>query len=122
MTDTHGNEPDFAALADLDVDTDALFDVLSNPRRRFILTCLEEFSTPVPLRDVAHELATWERDAEITEISADDVTSIRVSLYHVHIPKMADVGLVEYDEERDAVTLVEDGDNATSLATLPSTR
>lgn len=120
MTDTHGNNPDSAALTALDVETDAFFDVLSNPRRRFVLACLDEYPTPKPLRDIAYQLATWEYGTEVTEIPPDDVTAIYVSLSHVHIPKMADVGLVEYREERDAVTLGEDCDTVTSLTDFPT--
>lgn len=117
MTDTQRNKPDFTAATDVDVDVDALFDVLSNPRRRFVLAYLDESSNPLPLRDIAYQLATWEYDEEVP---SDDVKSIYVSLFHVHIPKMAEVGLIEYSEERDAVTLVEDCDAITSLTGFAS--
>ena len=120
MTDPYGDIPDFAASVDFDVDTDVLFDVLSNPRRRFVLARLDGDATPKPLRDIAYQLATWEYDAAITEIPASDVTSTYVSLYHVHIPKMADAGFVEYCAKRDAVALVENGDSVTSLADSPT--
>lgn len=117
MTDTHRNKPDFTAATDFDVDTDALFDVLSNPRRRFVLACLDESSNPLALRDIAYQLAAWEND---TEVPSDAVESIYVSLFHVHIPKMAEVGLIEYSEERDAVTLIEDCDDIISLTGFAS--
>jgi len=56
---------------------------------------------------VADELAVWEHDARITEISAEDVAAIHTDLYHVHVPKMADAGVVEYSQERELVALAE---------------
>lgn len=101
-------------------DPDALLGVLSNSRRRFVLSCLEEHATPMALADVADELATRERDAPIREIPEDDVAAIDMSLYHVHVPKLSDAGLVEYSQERDAVALAEDGDEIPAFASLPS--
>lgn len=120
MTSDERAEPDFAALGALDVETEVLFDVLSDARRRFVLACLQEYATPMALGDVADELATWEHDAEITDIPAEEVRSIYVSLYHLHVPKMADAGLVEYSQERDAVALAEDNDELTALVDFPS--
>lgn len=108
MTDSDPGLPDVAALADADVDADALFDVLADSRRRFVIACLDEYADPMALRDVADELATWERDAPITDIPADEVESIHAALYHVHVPKMVDAGIVDYCRERDAVALAAD--------------
>ena len=120
MTDAHESEPDVAALTDLDVDTDALFDVLSDSRRRFVLACLQEYATPMALGDVADELAVWEHDAPITDVPADAVRSIYASLYHRHVPKMVDAGIVEYSQERDALTVAGTGDDLAPLVNLPS--
>jgi len=95
-----------------DADVDALYHVLSASRRRFVLRLLGDHSTPMALADVADELAAWERDADLTEVPAADVKSVYMSLYHVHVPKMEDAGVVEYGQQRDAVALAE---NAESL-------
>lgn len=128
MSNARRSETDYAALADLDVntdrdvDTDDLFDVVSNVRRRFVVACLDEYATPMALRDVADELATWEHDAPIAEVPEENVRSIYVSLYHVHVPKLAAAGIVEYSEERDAVAPREISEDIVSLVDLPSPR
>ncbi|AHG04325.1 hypothetical protein HALDL1_12505 [Halobacterium sp. DL1] len=122
MTADEGVRVDHAALAAVDVDTDDLMDVLSNPRRRFVVACLAEYDTPLTLPDVADELAVWEHDARITEISAEDVAAIHTDLYHVHVPKMADAGVVEYSQERELVALAEPSRELATRLELPSIR
>ena len=111
---------DHAALAALDVDTDDLLDVLSDARRRFVVACLTEYETPLTLPDVADELAVWEHDARITDVPAEDVAAIHADLYHVHVPKMADAGVVEYSQERELVALAEPVDELSAHLELPS--
>jgi len=89
---------------------DTYFRLLSNQRRRHVLDCLQEYRNPMALSDLADEVAVREYETRITEIPAEEVTDIYVSLYHVHVPKMQDAGLVEYDQDRDLVSLVDDGE------------
>lgn len=120
MTTNERRTPDLADLSDLDADADALFDVLSDARRRFVVARLHENGEPMSLADVADELAVWERDEPLDRIPADEVASVYMSLYHVHVPKMADAGVVEYSQQRDAVALAEHGDEIQALVALPS--
>ena len=113
---------DRSVLSDVDVETDALLEVLSEPRRRFVISCLAEYETPLTLPDVADELAVWEHDARLPEISADDVAAIHADLYHVHVPKMADAGVVEYSQERELVALAKPIHELSDHLELPSVR
>lgn len=88
---------------------DTYFKILSNQRRRQVLDCLQEYRNPMALSDLADEVAVREYETRITEIPAEKVKEIYISLYHVHIPKMADAGLVEYDQDTDLVALSEGG-------------
>lgn len=90
------------------MDLDIPFEILANRRRRFVIVCLDEHGTPMPLSDLADELARWEHDTPLPEIPADAVHSIYLSLYHHHIPKMEKGTIVEYSQERDAVHLYEE--------------
>lgn len=118
MTDTDGNESDFTVLPGFERATDALFDVLSDSRRRFVIVYLHEKSRQLPLRDVAWELASRVRGDESSDVPAADVKAVHLSLYHVHVPKMAETGLVEFDRERNAVRLAEDSGQLTALANV----
>lgn len=52
---------DTAAVRDTDVSTDDPLDVLSNARRRFVISCLNTHSKPMAVADVVDELTS--RDA-----------------------------------------------------------
>lgn len=88
---------------------DTVFTVLSDQRRRYILDCLDEYDTPMALNDLAEEVAVREYDSPITEISVTQVKEVSISLHHVHVPRMEDAGLVEYERDDNLVALSEDG-------------
>lgn len=84
---------------------DVLFDVLADQRRRYALECLLEFRTPIALADLASEVASRELETPVPDIPAEEVKRVYISLYHSHVPKMADANIVEYTQEQDTVAL-----------------
>lgn len=78
---------------------DLIFDLLSNPRRRFILYYLRIESGPVKLPDLAKEIAAWEYDTPIDELTDQEQKRAYVSLYQTHVPKLVEAGLVDYDTD-----------------------
>jgi DNA-binding transcriptional ArsR family regulator len=69
------------------VDLDAVFDALSSQRRRAVVHCLASRSGAAPVDALAERIAAWERDERVA-----------ASLRHSHLPKLAALGLVDYDE------------------------
>ncbi len=65
------------------------------------------------LPDLADEVAVRERGTTIAAIPGEEVKRVYMSLYHSHIPKLANADVVAYDQERDMVALAE---NAAHLA------
>lgn len=84
----------------------AVYDCLSRPRRRYALYRLEEVDDPLSLPDLAEDVAEWEAETSRSELSDERVKDVYMSLYHNHVPRLEDAGLVEYDQEQDAVELV----------------
>jgi|GEM_PF-1610536 len=85
-------------------ETDELFAVLSNANRRFVLAHLVQRETPPALDPLAGALAEWSDD-----LSLEDA---RIALHHVHLPKLQQAGLVEYDE---TVRLTDEADGSLDL-------
>lgn len=81
---------------------DTVFDLLSHQLRRELIRCLQKYEEPITLADAADELAVATHDAtSLTEIDPETVKRIYMDLYHMHIPKLAEYAIVQYDQEQD---------------------
>lgn len=79
---------------------DTLFDLLKNRRRRYLLYALNEStSAVVTLDELTGRILEWERrmNAGVEAPTAELKERIRISLHHVHLPKVSESGLIEYD-------------------------
>lgn len=89
---------------------DEIANVLSHSYRRFILKYLQNDDTPQPIGEVATELVAWKNPLSAADQLGDGrATLVEISLVHSHLPKMAEAGLIRYDEIQQTVTL---GDRA----------
>lgn len=86
---------------------DTLFSLLSNPRRRFILQYLSRVEGPVTLQDLATEVAAWENETDPEDLTDKERKRLYVSLYQTHIPKLDDVGVIEYDQDSGEIQLTD---------------
>ena len=85
------------------VSLDRVFDLLSNERRRYALYYLEQHDGPVPIDEVAEQVAEWETDGAPSSIPEEKFDRVEVSLYHNVLPKAAEAKYVEYDPEDEVV-------------------
>jgi hypothetical protein len=86
---------------------DRLLAALSHRRRRTLLAVLSRTDAPMALDDLATEVARAEASSGSAETDAEAVRIVRLSLYHAHVPQLADSGIVRYDRERRTVSLAE---------------
>lgn len=86
------------------MEMDHVFEALSHPRRRYLLyTLLEE--SEWTLQELAEKLAAWEQDGSGSSVSDDTIEQVYVSLYHNHVPKLVDEGIVEFDAATETLGL-----------------
>lgn len=105
-----------AADADT-IDRSTLHGLLSSERRRHVLGCLDEHG-PMALPDLADEVAEREHDAALSQVPEDAVLKTYLSLYHTHVPKLTNGGVVRYDQDRDTVALAADVDTPDDVSSL----
>ncbi|WP_306056516.1 DUF7344 domain-containing protein [Natronococcus wangiae] len=86
---------------------DEAFELLADERRRLLLEVMRTYGEEVTLPDAAEEVAVREDGRKVTELSAERVANVYISLYHDHMPRLVEAGLLEYDQERDLVIPVE---------------
>jgi len=91
---------------------EAIFEVLSNRRRRYVLHYLKQLEDgeAAPLSAIASHVAAWEQGQEVPDITYEDRKSVQTSLYQTHLPKLAEKNLIEYDPESKLVTRRETSD------------
>lgn len=87
---------------------DLVFDLLSSPRRRFVLYHLRE-EGPEEIHDLAAQTAAWEYDTDVEELTSQQRKRVYVSLYQSHLPELDDAGVVDYDRETGEVRLTDRG-------------
>lgn len=85
---------------------DEAFRLLANNRRRLFVQVMCAYREEVTLPDVAEEVASRETGLPVVEITPERIADVYISLYHDHLPRLVDAGLLEYDQERDLVAPV----------------
>lgn len=86
---------------------DEIFEVLKNRRRRDTLEYLIDANGTVTLSELAEHIAAWENDIEVAELNSTQRKRVYVALYQTHLPKMDDVGVIDYDRNRGNIELSE---------------
>jgi len=92
--------------ATTEFDADELHDILRNERRRFVLRSLLDTSS-AGLERLATRLARWENDTD--EPTDAERERAYTALASIHIPQLAEVGLVVFDRSAERVRLADGG-------------
>ncbi|ELY57693.1 DUF7344 domain-containing protein [Natronolimnohabitans innermongolicus] len=82
---------------------DTLLELCHEQHRRIVLAVLASEKRSLTVSDLTKAIVKHNHHTPLLEISEEDVRPIRLSLHHVHIPKLADLSLVTYDRERQLV-------------------
>lgn len=104
-TAVHGESPPMPQSDSKSLTQDTVYDLLSNARRRFVLSYLRDRDEPVKLSDLSKEVAAWENETSVDDLTPQQTKRVYVSLYQTHIPKLDESGLVEYDRDSGDVQL-----------------
>lgn len=82
---------------------DDTFHILQNERRRRVLQYLSETDGAVDMRDIAEQVAAWEHETTVQQLTSDQRQRVYIALYQSHLPKLADFGLITYNRSRGVV-------------------
>jgi hypothetical protein len=82
-----------------------VYDLLSNARRRFVISYLRDREEPVELNALSREVAAWENETAVEDLTDQQIKRVYVSLYQTHIPKLDESGVVDYDKDSGMVDL-----------------
>ncbi|MFC6725756.1 hypothetical protein ACFQE1_15555, partial [Halobium palmae] len=85
------------------VDAEEVFDTLSSQRRRFTIHALER-EGPMEIGELARTVAAWEYQKDAEAVSSAERRRVYNSLQQVHLPKMDEKGLLDYDADSGVVS------------------
>lgn len=90
------------------VEIDMVFEILKNQRRRYVLRYLGMVDEQITLSELAEQIAAWECEKEIKQITSQERKRVYVGLYQCHLLKMDDVSAISYNKPRGKI---EPGEN-----------
>lgn len=90
-----------------ELSADTILELLANRRRRYLLYALRGQDGPIELSTLAETVAGWEHDVPPDEVAKNEYKSVYVSSVQCHVPKLADSGVVDHDEDNHTVVLSE---------------
>jgi hypothetical protein len=96
----NSTEPEAETLSN-----DALYGALSQKRRRYALHYLKQRDEPIAVRDLAEQVAAWENEKRVEELTSQERKRVYIALYQSHLSTMDTEGLVDYDEDDGTVVL-----------------
>ena len=85
---------------DESLNKDDLFHLLQNERRRRVLEYLSEIDGAVEMRDIAEQIAAWEHETTVQQLSSQERQRVYIALYQTHLPKLAESGVITYNQSR----------------------
>ena len=74
-----------------------IYEILSNPRRRYSLHAIKNEDGTTELSDVAEQVAAWENDKPVSEITSSERHLAYSSIQQNHIPKLERAGIITHD-------------------------
>jgi len=101
---------------------DLVFEILKNSRRREVIHYLrdQESDERVALGELAEHVAAIENDTTTDQLTSSQRKRVYVGLYQCHLPKMDDMGVVDFNQDRGHVALAPQADCLTEYLDRPT--
>lgn len=89
-----------------EISLDVIFNTLSNKRRRLAIEFLRRKDKSTDLSELSEHIAAVENDKPVAEVTTSERKRVYISLYQAHIPKMEDVGILDFEQDRNGIKLL----------------
>lgn len=101
---TIATTPDDSSAVPASLDRNDVFHLLQNSRRRGVVRYFTTTDEPVDIGDLADQIAAWECETTVDEITKDQRQRVYIALYQSHLSKLDDTDVIDYDERSGVVT------------------
>ena len=82
---------------------DKIFHILQTQRRRDVLRYLKNNEGAVEMRSLAEQVAVWENNTSMAELTSNERQRVYIALYQSHLPKLDEEDVIEYNQSRGIV-------------------
>lgn len=107
-------------VPDEEREKDLIFEILSSPRRRYLLRALHETEGPVAtVTGIADAVAALEYGVAVDDVSQVERKRVYVSLYQTHLPKLEESGIVTFDRQNGTIRLTNGAEKVGSYLDVP---
>lgn len=72
-----------------------------------VLYYLRTHDETATVNELAEQIAAWENEIDVDELSSQQRKRVYVSLYQTHLPKLAETNIVDYDVDEGTVRLTD---------------
>lgn len=96
-----------AAEAREQIDRQTAVEVLSERRRQFVVHALEKRDAPTSLETLTRQVAAWESGTSPHAVTDEHRLRVSSTLQRIHIPALAEAGIVSVDDENGTVELTD---------------
>lgn len=79
-------------------------EMIGSKRRRYVLYALQE-KKEATFEEIIERVATWETETTSEELDEQTKQNIRINLYHSHLPKLEDSGIIKFDYQSGTISL-----------------
>lgn len=86
---------------------DAVLVALAHPYRRYLLKYLDEPEREVTVTELAAVISQGAGPDALPGSEPRGIDTVETSLYHIHVPKLAEIDVVEFDPGEGTVLLTE---------------
>jgi hypothetical protein len=88
-----------------------VYDAVKNLRRRYVLYHVNRERQPVELGELAEQIAAWENNTVVEDVTPEQRKSVYSALYQTHLPKLENIGIVSYDRESKEVSFTDSAED-----------
>lgn len=101
-------------MSEKPIAVDSMLDMCAKKQRRVVLGVLVKGQQSLSVNDLAEATFNHNLQDPSIDVSENVLTDIRLSLYHVDLPKLAAEGFIDYDREHELVEPTEQLDQVQS--------
>lgn len=97
-----------------------VLDVCGHKHRRIVLVVLSNRQQSMSIDDLTDAVIKYNHHIPQTGVDDETVKRVHVGLRHTHLPKLADAGFIQYDDERKVAQVGREDSNLSTILAMDS--